>query len=145
MNKFLNRYNSILLSLISFLGIATSCDDVISPAEYGAPYATFRVNGSITEEGTSKVIPGIKASIYSSNFYSDISGKFEAELSSEPNIDTLRISFEDIDGIENGAYQTLDTFVVFKNPEFVNGDGNWYYGETETEFNVELNPDASDE
>jgi hypothetical protein len=48
------------------------------------------------------------------------------------------MSFEDIDGAQNGSFQALDTIVEFVDPQFTGGSGNWDSGETETIFNVEL-------
>ena len=52
----------------------------------------------------------------------------------------FNIEFIDIDGAENGEYQSLDTIVEFKDPHFTGGDGDWYAGETSKEFNIQLNP-----
>ena len=58
----------------------------------------------------------------------------------EPGDQTYFIQFQDIDNVDNGEFENLDTIVEFIDPEFTDGDGGYYAGETEIEFNVKLNP-----
>ncbi len=53
---------------------------------------------------------------------------------------TFNIQYRDEDGAANGEYNDLDTIIEFKNPQFVNGDGSWYAGETSKEFDIKLTP-----
>ena len=73
--------------------------------------------------------------------FSDNIGNFTlTDKGASPMDHTYQIKFTDTDGAINGEYETLDTTIVFQNPKFTNGDGEWYLGSTEQELNIKLKP-----
>lgn len=138
--KLLKSYNKILAFILSILGVGGttfSCAMYGIPAEYGTPYANFKVNGTITNS-RNETIPGIKVKMPYNSTYSNTNGKYEIDTHDFPTNQTFQIKFIDVDGAENGEFETLDTTVVFENPKFVNGDGDWFQGDTSKEFNIKL-------
>ena len=138
--KFLKGYNKFISFLLSILGIGvtfSSCDQSDTRVEYGTPYATFKVNGKVTDEADNE-ISGIRVEMYGDTTLTDEDGNFNVEASEFPGSADFQIIFEDIDSSENGSYQTADTVVSFVDPEFENGGDSWYEGETSTEFNIQL-------
>ncbi len=144
----IKRYNSLIGFLLAALGFGsislTGCDSPVDPdpvAEYGVPYAIFKVKGKVTSEAEG--IPNIKVKMGSDSFffdstYTDANGEYEISQGTFPSDQAFDMSFEDIDGAQNGSFQALDTIVEFVDPQFTGGSGNWDSGETETTFNVEL-------
>lgn len=144
----IKRYNSLIGFLLAALGFGsislTGCDSPVDPdpvAEYGVPYAIFKVKGKVTSETVG--IPNIKVKMGSDSFffdstYTDANGEYEISQGTFPSDQAFDMSFEDIDGAQNGSFQALDTIVEFVDPQFTGGSGNWDSGETETIFNVEL-------
>lgn len=109
-----------------------------SPAEeYGTPSAKFKVYGTVTSEDSVK-IPNIRVVMQSDTGYIDINGTYNVETITFPDDQDFLIEFDDIDGVTNGLYQSKDTLVSFDNPQFINGDGDWYEGETSEEVNIKL-------
>jgi putative lipoprotein (rSAM/lipoprotein system) len=144
----IKRYNSLIGFLLAALGFGsislTGCDSPVDPdpvAGYGVPYAIFKVKGKVTSETVG--IPNIKVKMGSDSFffdstYTDANGEYEISQGTFPSDQAFDMSFEDIDGAQNGSFQALDTIVEFVDPKFTGGSGNWDSGETETIFNVEL-------
>jgi len=139
----LKRYNTLLSFLLSILGFGAACslsgcEYGILVAEYGTPYATFKVNGNVKSEETSDNIPNIRVVMGVDTAFTDAQGNFQVSASDFPDDQTFLVEFKDIDGETNGEYQPLDTIVEFIDPEFTGGSGGWDNGETEKEINVEL-------
>lgn len=149
--RFLRSVNSLILFLISLLGFTTSC---IIKTAYGSPHADFVVHGTITSVTDSKPIPDIivemrqvheeeedaSQSRLVATGFSYYSGSYDLMAESFPDDQTYKLRFIDTDGPLNGEYETLDTTVVFKDPKFANGDGDWYSGFAEKELNIQLKP-----
>lgn len=156
--KTLRNYNLIITTLMAMLGFATACDIINSYDEYGCPNADFIVKGKVTSKITGESLTSIKVVLgdaYTSNdkiyFYgidsliTDNQGNYEVQSSSTPS-DTITyvIHFEDIDGTENGSFQSLDTSITVIDPQFIGGDGDWYQGKVTQELNIELTPSNED-
>ncbi len=139
-NKFYKTSNAIILGLLALLGFASSCEKwPNTKAEYGTPSAKFIVNGKVNSKETNSPIKNIRVIMNRDTSYTDSEGHYQVnEINGFPNNQTFQINFQDIDSTINGDYNDLDTIVEFTNPQFVNGDGNWYAGETSKEFNVKL-------
>jgi putative lipoprotein (rSAM/lipoprotein system) len=71
---------------------------------------------------------------------SDVNGNYSVEAESFPETQTFSIHFRDIDSSLNGSYNDLDTTITFLNPQFTNGDGQWFAGETSKVIDVKLKP-----
>ena len=141
-NKFYSVYNSIIIGLLGILGLTTSSCDKLRPdpvAEYGVPSAKFIVNGKVEARADNSAIENIRVIMRQDTTYTDSEGKYQLiDKYGSPMSQDIEIKFSDIDGANNGEFNNMDTVVEFKNPEFVNGDGKWYAGETSKEFNIEL-------
>ena len=138
--KLIKNYNKIIAFILSILGVGGttfSCAMYGIPAEYGTPYANFKINGTVTKHKNEK-LPGIKVKMPYDSTLTNAYGKYEIETQDIPTGQTFEIQFIDIDGPENGEFETLDTVVVFENPKFENGDGDWFQGNTSREFNIKL-------
>lgn len=135
--KFIKSYNALIAGLLAILGYASSCESAV---EYGTPAATFKVSGKITSAKTSEGIENIRAVMQYDTTYTDKNGTYNLEAISSPASDTFSLFIKDIDGSANGAYQDLDTLVDFKDAEFINGDDDWYEGETSKKVNLKLKP-----
>ena len=143
--NILKKYNFLIAFLLSVLGVGeacsfTGCAMYGSPAEeYGTPSARFKVHGTVTSEDSLK-IPNIRIVMETDTDYTGINGEFAVETVSFPLSQDFLIEFDDIDGAVNGAFQSKDTLVSFEDPQFVNGDGGWFEGETSKEVDVALKP-----
>lgn len=154
-NRFLRSYNALIVSLISFLGFASSCDPIGGmKLMYGSPSADYIVKGKVGTAANTPVA-GIKVemSMEINNGTEKVSYLLNTTSSAEstgiykvtgggqsPEGESFKIKFTDIDGALNGEFETLDTTVVFQDPKFTGGDGHWYQGQTEKEVNVKLKP-----
>jgi len=140
--KFLEKHNRFIAFLLSILGIGSACTFGgcaygIGPAMYGTPSATFKVSGNVTSPENTK-IKGIRVVMQYDSVKTDAEGKYKIQTDDFPDNQNFNITFTDIDGELNGAFQSLDTVISFLNPKFTNGDGAWNSGETSKEFNVKL-------
>lgn len=138
--KFLSFYNAIIIGLLAALGFASSCKKNNGTVEYGTPSALFIVNGQVKSNASNEAIENIKVYMQSDSALTDHEGKFKVIAGEFPKDQTFSIQFKDVDGAANGEYANLDTLVEFKDPQFTNGDGSWYAGETTKGFDVKLSP-----
>lgn len=137
--KFLKTYNAIIAVVLTLLGFASSC--ILFGCEYGTPSAKFIVKGKVESAEDNKAIQNIRVVMLGDSVTTDINGNYEVtDKYSFPKDQTYNIKFKDIDNALNGEFENLDTIVEFKDPIFKNGDGDWYRGETEKEFNIKLDP-----
>ncbi len=139
--KYYSAYNAIILSLLGILGLTSSCEKIgIDPvAEYGVPSAKYIVNGNVTNSTDNTPIKNIRVVMKGDTAFTDNSGNYNiVDNYGFPGNQKIDIEFADIDGATNGNFHNLDTVVEFKNPEYTNGDGNWYEGEASQELNIEL-------
>ena len=144
--KMLQSVNSVIVFLISLLGFTTSC----VPLEYGTPHADFIITGKIASVTNSLPIPDIivemhhvfedEGSRLEDTAVSLPNGEYRVGLSDSPNDHTIQLRFVDTDGALNGEYESLDTVVVFQDPKFTGGDGDWYMGSVQKELNIQLKP-----
>jgi len=139
--KFYKTSNTIIFGLLALLGFASSCEKEPNSimVEYGTPSAKFIVNGKISSNDTNTPIKNIRVIMNRDTSFSDSEGHYQViENHGFPINQTFQINLQDVDSTVNGDYKNLDTIVEFVNPQFVNGDGHWYEGETTKEFNVKL-------
>ena len=137
--NFLKTCNAIIALLLAVLGFAPSCKG--PQYDYGVPTAKYIIKGKIELSVDHSVLSDIQVIMHGDTAYSNISGNYQIIKSSHGGSANFVIQFRDIDGALNGEIAPLDTIVEFKNPVFKNGDGNWYEGETEKEFDVKLKPE----
>ncbi len=143
-NNIISFSNSILGLIISLLGFTLSCAKKYGSPEpvpmYGAPAAKFRVHGVACSSDSNIAVKDIRAVMNNDTAYTDINGFYSLETFSGPQSQEFVVKFEDIDGNVYRQFFTLDTTVQFVNPDFTGGDGSWYYGSAEKQFNVKLKP-----
>jgi len=119
-HKIASFYGLMLTSLLYLMGFSTSCHK-----EYGSPEPMYGavvgkiINGTIkSNDSTNTPIKNIRISFNGSYLYSNIDGFYE--LYTENASNSYNIIFEDIDGLQNGSYNPLDTFVNFTDTNYIN-------------------------
>ena len=120
--KVRHLYELIAGAILSLLGF-TACDKEenieMRPAEYGMPHATFKVMGNVKAAESSKPIEGIVVkfsresekdrSWETAEFKSDKNGMVDGSTQAWPSEESIMLTFEDIDGEENGGLFAPDT------------------------------------
>jgi putative lipoprotein (rSAM/lipoprotein system) len=144
--RFYRWYNAVLTALLSMLGYGCSSDEPdmygTPVAEYGVPYATYMVEGTVTDEANNPIL-GIKTSIKGifpngdkvyvdavDSVLSDASGKYQLRYRGMDRPE-YKLIVEDIDGEANGGEFLSDTLDIEygKAVKVKNGDGAWNGGE----------------
>jgi putative lipoprotein (rSAM/lipoprotein system) len=143
--KLLIGYNAILALLLTIIGVGGACSmsgcEYGTPGmEYGTPSAKFKVTGTVKSEANT-AISNIRVVMQYDTAYTDINGVYHTEMEGFPEDQTFAMKFDDVDGSQNGSFQSVDTSVTFTDPEFIHGDGSWYEGETTEELNIKLKPE----
>lgn len=115
--KVRHLFDMISGAILSLLGF-TSCAG-LGPVEYGMPHANFKVMGDVKAAENGKPIEGIvvKFSRESENdriwetaeFKSDKDGKVDGSTQAWPSEEGIILTFEDVDGEENGGLYAPDT------------------------------------
>ena len=115
--------------------------------EYGVPRADFIVKGSVLSETDNRPLKNIRLifrdttnQYISDTTFTDINGTYLVEMSNFPKDQKLKLNLQDVDGATNGEFNSLETIVEFKNPQFTNGDKHWYSGKVEQELIVKMKP-----
>ena len=139
--SFYAKVVSFLLMLLGF----QSCNTAM--VEYGTPSATFKVKGKVQDSDTKEPIKNVRAvlvrvqhhensnqkieNIYETDtVYTNNAGEFSTSVTSFPKSNVeFKIKFDDVDGIENGEYESKDVEVIFENPKYEGKSGNWHEGE----------------
>ena len=120
--KLRHLYEIIAGSILSFLGF-TGCDaidDIVYPKpEYGMPHAKFTIIGDVKAEDTGNPIKGIVVKFRQNpdefefrdraEFKTDKDGKINATFTDWPEAENIELTFEDIDGEDNGGFFAPDT------------------------------------
>ncbi len=143
--NFFIGYNKIITLILAIIGFATACKQIADeyggpPVEYGTPHAKFIVKGTILSEDSSKAISNIKVVMGHDSSLSDSQGKYLVSTDAFPISSSFLMKLRDIDKQTNREFQSLDTTIEFKDPEFTNGDGHWYNGETTKDLNIKMKP-----
>jgi len=131
---FFKNYSKIIVFVLGIFGIAPGC----MKAEYGTPYAEFKLNGNVKSALTEEPIKNIKVSIDNYQTVSDENGNFSFSTTDFPKEITYSLNFSDIDSSLNGNYNDLDTNITFDQANFVGGDGKWNKGVNEKNITIEL-------
>ena len=153
--RFYRWYNAVLTALLSMLGYGCSLDEPdmygTPVAEYGVPYATYMVEGTVTDEANNP-IQGIKTSIKGifpngdkvyvdavDSVLSNASGKYQLRYRGMDRPD-YKLTVEDTDGEANGGEFLSDTLDIEygKAVKVKNGDGAWNGGEYQIQQAVKL-------
>ena len=156
--RFNRWYNTLIASLLAMLGF-DSCSNVTDAYEYGAPYATYQIRGTVTDE-EGNPIPGIKGRLgvvitnpdVSSTLYVAHGDSAVTDSEGHLIIDNISerthylvpgrtvVELKDEDSEANGGDFSADTlnFDDMKKTQLEKGDG-WYQGKFEYSFTQKLN------
>lgn len=140
------RWQYFLTSLLALLGFS-SCEKVLDPiggwglVAYGQPHAKYKMAGEV-KGSDGKPIEGIRVVVdpgsahpdyFKDTLYTDAKGQFQKDQLRYSWPDEFKdgtVTFEDVDGAENGSFKTkklkhseLDVKQTAK------GDGAWYGGD----------------
>jgi len=140
----LKSFDKIILALLTVFGFA-NCD---MPMEYGAPYADFEINGTVTDSLTSNPVQNIrvikqdpKKSVYGDTVFTDAAGKYKFSFQDFPEqTPQFTLKAEDMDGSANGGeFTTRNVIVTIVESDWVDdGDDNWYYGKVKKTQNIKI-------
>jgi len=158
---FIKGINWLLAAIISMLGFA-GCD-TIGADEYGTPYADYTVKGAVVDKATGKPIVGIRVGYSAEKYYgvmygppsvnykpkahvlTNAKGEFKltdrfdiGEFQLIDDVPTLPVWVEDIDGEENGLFQSEYIQVDFSDAKHSGKSKGWYNGEYTINVDVEL-------
>ena len=142
MKDLIVRISAWLLCLIGF-GSSVACSPGMVADEYGSPYASFEVKGKVTDQH-GEPIPGIQVTcdaMYIQPVYTESDGSYALHGDGFPR-EKIQVSFEDIDGEENGGLFAARSVSV-ETVHVKDGDGNWDFGVYEAEANAELSHDQT--
>jgi putative lipoprotein (rSAM/lipoprotein system) len=155
-------YQAILSALLTILGFETCSvgsdgDDAPIICEYGMPFATYNLKGTVTDE-TGKPIEGIKTSVKYvfdrptgeteawgiDSVKTDADGQYKLQTDDIHN--DIRLIVEDVDGMANGGQFRSDTLSIDRSKavKTAEGDGNWYMGTFEIRNNIKMKKDEAD-
>ena len=141
--KVVSFYAKVLSFLLMLLGFQ-SCN--MGGEEYGTPSATFKVKGKVQDSDTKEPVKNVRAvlvqmrqyetpdektenSYETDTVYTNAAGEFSTSVTSFPNNKVeFKMKFVDVDGAENGAYESKDVEVIFDNPKYEGKSGSWYSG-----------------
>ena len=147
MKKIIITTNWILAGFLSLLGFV-SCTEH-NAIEYGTPNADYTVKGAVVDKATGKPVKGIRIGYQSVNeadlnYYvpnryvlTNERGEFKLTENHFASGQTS-VFVEDIDGEENGLFQSEQTQVDFTKAEHTKKGDRWYSGEYTVTMNVEL-------
>jgi putative lipoprotein (rSAM/lipoprotein system) len=118
-------------------------------AEYGMPYADYRITGSIKASDTFLGIEGVKVSLRDTgcacvardSALTDSAGAYALEFGGYPGQSTWSLTATDVDDAANGSFAPKDSIVSIPQSDLTGGDGSWYSGRGEK--NVDLNLDRT--
>lgn len=138
-HSILKGFNWILAGLLSLLGFSvTSCG---ATDEYGSPYAEYELKGKVTDmngdpiQGIEINYGGIYNNVLSPSYISEIykspqtqkDGSYDIKFEDSP-MGIVRIIAKDIDGPENGSFETDSIDVKIEGFE---GGKSWFHGKAE--------------
>jgi len=136
------HYDKLIILLLGFLGLATSCDPV---AEYGTPNADFHFKGTVSNSANQAPIENIQVKVYMddtimiSQSLTDNTGAYVIDLNLFPIEQQIKLSATDIDGSENGTFASKDTTFTLDISGLEGGDGHWYSGEADIVTDIPMN------
>lgn len=144
-------------ALAWLLGVSCNIGDwgvtpVYGVAEYGMPYASYRVMGTVRARGSLEPLPGIKLTISDTatvssrtldSAFTDTLGRYVLAYSDDPWAGVWRVTARDVDGAANGAFLAKDTTARIPQGELTGGGGSWDAGHGEDTVDIELGRDST--
>lgn len=150
---FIKGTNWALAGILSLLGFAScSNDGGETPAEYGTPHAKYTIKGAVTDK-EGNPIEGINVHVkmpFEWNGGEGVAdtnkeGKFDITYTTFPD-DKFTLIAKDIDGEENGSFQTDSVEVTFTKDDFYEDGKRWYEGAARKEIpNIVLKETVKEE
>lgn len=146
---FSKSYAAVVAAVLGLLGFSVaSCDFVggggDAPVEYGTPSADFVIRGRVSSSENGSAVAGIQITRESrrgyptDTVYTDELGMYSVS-GTDIVVDSVKLKFADVDGVENGGeFITKTEAVVFYPSDFKGGNGAWYQGKAEKELAVKL-------
>lgn len=157
-----------ILGILGFSSVATSCDTIDNiidgpVAMYGCPSADYVFNVDIVDNKSNAPIEGIRVSAISEIEHqywdsetgmaayetiidtlargtTDANGKVVLNVNSFPR-DKHTIAADDVDGAENGNYNSSSVVLTTDNDDYKNpGNSGWYSGTATHEVTLKLSP-----
>ena len=123
-HSILKGFNWILAGLLSLLGFSvTSCG---ATDEYGSPYAEYELKGKVTNMNGDP-IQGIELNYGGKSPQTQKDGSYDIKFEDSP-MGIVRIIAKDIDGPENGSFETDSIDVKIEGFE---GGKSWFHGKAE--------------
>jgi putative lipoprotein (rSAM/lipoprotein system) len=139
---------SITAVLVGLLGF--SCPPGIV-ALYGMPTATFEVSGKVTDAYIGDPVDDIQVTLTRTGETggdpviadTDANGDYVMVYQTMyPENMEFTLSFDDVDGLDNGAYTNTSENISVSDTDFIDDDDNsWTTGHYEQTLNVELAPE----
>lgn len=129
----MKRLIYMLMALMGFGAVA--CEEVNSDVagEYGVPHVTFSLKARVVDE-VGEPIEGIKVSANWIEGYTNQDG----EININGSVFTgsqYRVTFEDVDGEENGGeFETLTLDITDQVEQSADGSGSWNDGAFKAEL-----------
>ncbi|MDR1938099.1 MAG: radical SAM-associated putative lipoprotein [Tannerellaceae bacterium] len=150
--------NWALAGLLSLTGFS-SCGDIIgggSVAEYGVPWASFAIKGTVVDKASKEPIPGVEVKLalpdsvkaYYPNppaWTTTTDSKGEFKLPDTPGWEKEPLVITDVDGEANGSYPTDTVYVDYRNAVHLGGGSGWFQGELTAIVKIELEAGKTDE
>lgn len=142
----INIVNRILLAILALLGFSACAEKEEIWCEYGTPSVSYRVIGTVTDENNAPV-KGIKVVISDYpetetddvTVYTDADGKFAGSHTYSFSLDKQTVSFEDVDGEDNGGlFKSATLGLDDMTKKQLEKGGHWYRGDYELTANVKL-------
>ena len=142
--KISSKICGALLAVLGFSAVLTSCGG----PEYGMPTADYFIDGKIVSEETNKPIENLKVrwigrinSDYPiDSVFTNENGEFNFSRLQEFPVTSYSLDIQDVDSVENGAFNNTKINVTVNHNEYQGGNGHWYDGEYHKTFDIKLKP-----
>jgi putative lipoprotein (rSAM/lipoprotein system) len=114
--------------------------------EYGMPYARYTFEGTVASSEDSSTISGARVYVYvqgsaepSDSADTDESGNYSVEVLTNLN-ENWALKAKDIDGNENGEFETADTNIVIAEDSLKGGDSGFDLGSATARTDIYMEP-----
>ncbi|HOJ63743.1 MAG TPA: radical SAM-associated putative lipoprotein [Spirochaetota bacterium] len=128
--------------IISLFGMG--CPGIV--AEYGAPYANYKLKGVVRNKENASPIKLIQIQsktdyylYFDKTVKSDENGHYLIEYKGIV-LEKIILKIQDMDGEENGKFVSMDLTVDFSDVSYKDGN-RWFLGTKEKEVDIELTPE----
>ena len=143
--------DKLIAAVLALLGVtATGCEERY--LEYGSPYATFKIRGTVTQEATQEPVEGIRVLLgttehyYYDTLHTDAQGKYECVEGGVAMFDTTWVKVEDVDGAAHGGLFAADSAMLTPEQLVMTEEGEgWNIGTFEGTLDFSLNPQSEEQ